>query len=419
MLVGAGALAGIAGSRYFSNEKISPGLPYGSNAVEPNMLNDASLLSPTRVAKHIVMENQLDDQFIAALRGELAEAKSTNRPFIASAARHSMGGQAMVKDGSVVTLDQRFIEPDVANQTYRVAPGMRWNQVIAELDKIGFSPKVMQSNSDFAVASTFSVNAHGWPVPFSAGGSTVRSIKLMLHDGQIIECSRSQNADQFNLAMGGYGLNGIITELEVEMVPNARLQPKFEILPGKEFGTRFVEAIKADPSIQMAYGRMDVAIDGFFDEALMITYTPTKDQNDLPPSGGSGFLSKVSRHIFRNQLDSDRGKNLRWYVEKHIGPNVSSGISTRSHLMNEPVITLDDRDPGRTDILHEYFVAPERFGEFVEACQDVIPSSYQQLLNITLRYVDTDKDSVMAYATTPRIASVMLFSQEMLLLITQ
>jgi FAD/FMN-containing dehydrogenase len=80
--------------------------------------------------------------------------------------------------------------------------------------------------------------------------------------------------------------------------------------------------------------------------------------------------------------------------------------------MNEPVVTLDDLDPLRTDILHEYFVAPSRFAEFVALCRDVIPASFQQLLNVTLRYVDTDRDSVLAYATEPRIAAVMLFSQE-------
>ena len=74
---------------------------------------------------------------------------------------------------------------------------------------------------------------------------------------------------------------------------------------------------------------------------------------------------------------------------------------------------MDDGDPTRTDILHEYFISPDRFAEFIQACQDVIPSSYQQLLNITLRYVDTDKESILAYATEPRIAAVMLFSQEM------
>jgi len=415
LLLGAGAVAGAAGSQYISNGKIPHGANFGANPgdLSENVLNDASLLSPTKVAKHIVLNNGLDEQFLTALRKEIKEAKSSSRPFVASAARHSMGGQSLVGDGTAVTLEQHFLEADIASQTYRVAPGMRWHQVIDELDKIGYSPKVMQSNSDFAVASTFSVNAHGWPVPFSAFGSTVQSINLMRHDGEIITCSRFENADQFNLAMGGYGLNGVITELKVEMVPNARLQPKFEIVPGKEFGTRFVAALKADPEIQMAYGRMDVTIDGFFDEALMITYTPTEDQENIPASAGSGFLSKVSRHIFRNQLDSDRGKSLRWFVETEIGPRIGSGISTRSSLMNEPVVTLDDNDPLRTDILHEYFVSPERFGEFVEACQDVIPSSFQQLLNITLRYVDTDNDSVLAYATQPRIASVMLFSQEM------
>ena len=40
------------------------------------------------------------------------------------------------------------------------------------------------------------------------------------------------------------------------------------------------------------------------------------------------------------------------------------------------------------------------------------PGLYQQLLNITLRYVAADRDSVLAYAPEPRIAAVMLFSQE-------
>lgn len=415
LLLGAGAAIGAGGTRYLTNETLSPGLPFPGESASGSatILNDASLLSPTPVAKHLVMKTNPGDELITGLRNELAEARNANRPFAVSAARHSMGGQSLAEDGTAVTLDQDWLEPDTAAGTYRVASGMRWSDVIARLDAIGFSPKVMQSNNDFGVASTFCVNAHGWPVPFSAFGSTVRSLRLMRPDGELITCSRTQNADQFNMAMGGYGLTGIITDLDVEMVPNARLVPKFERIAGREFGPKFVAALKDNPAIQMAYGRLDVTIDGFFDEALMITYTPTENQEGLPKASGSGFLSNASRQIFRNQLDSDRAKRLRWYVETTIGPKVGGGEVTRNSLINEPVITLDDRDPNRTDILHEYFVSPDRFAEFIEACQEVIPSSYQQLLNITLRYVDIDRDSVLAYATEPRIASVMLFSQEM------
>lgn len=413
--MGGSAAVGAAGAWYLGHETVPAGRPYPApvTAADGAVLNDASLLSPIRVSKHLVMNGDPNDALIADLRRELAEAKSAGRPFVASAARHSMGGQSLAENGTAVTLGQSWIEPDQAAGSYRVAAGKRWIDVIADLDKIGFSPKVMQSNSDFGVASTFSVNAHGWPVPWSAFGSTVRSLRLMRHDGEVITCSRTENKNEFDLAMGGYGLNGVIIDLDVDMVRNARLIRHLEVLPGKEFGPRFVAALKADPEIQMAYGRLDVTIGRFFDEALMITYSPAANQDNLDPVEGSGFLSKAARPLFRRQVGSDRVKSLRWLVETQIGPSLGGSEAMRNTLMNEPVVTLDDRDPTRTDILHEYFVSPDRFGEFVEACQDVIPSSYQELLNITLRYVDTDKDSVLAYATEPRIAAVMLFSQEM------
>ena len=98
-------------------------------------------------------------------------------------------------DGTVVTLQQQWLEADTERKTYRVAAGTRWSTVIARLDALGFSPAVMQSNNDFGVASTFSVNAHGWPVPFSGCGSTVREITMVLADGSVVTCSRDENAD--------------------------------------------------------------------------------------------------------------------------------------------------------------------------------------------------------------------------------
>jgi FAD/FMN-containing dehydrogenase len=143
-----------------------------------------------------------------------------------------MGGQSLARDGTVVTLDQRWLEADTARKTYRVAAGVRWSTVIARLDAVGFSPAVMQSNNDFGVASTFSVNAHGWPVPFSGCGSTVRALTMVLADGTVVTCSRTENADLFRHAMGGYGLFGVITELELDMRPNALLAPRLEQVAG-------------------------------------------------------------------------------------------------------------------------------------------------------------------------------------------
>jgi FAD/FMN-containing dehydrogenase len=414
VLVGAAAAAGAAGtaSLYTAIVPFGSNFPPISTVTDPLVLNDAGELEPTRVAKHLVLKEKPGETLYSTLRSELAAAQSAGQPVVAHAARHSMGGQSLVKNGLALTLDQEWIEPDIANSTYRCGAGTRWSTVIATLDAIGFSPKVMQSNNNFGIASTYSVNAHGWPVAFSGGGTTVRWLKMMLASGELITCSRTENTELFALAMGGYGLFGIITEVEVEMVPNSRLVPRFETMPAVDFGKAFVEAIRNDTSIQMAYGRMTIAIDGFFSEALMITYRPTADQEALPAATGSGFISKISRDIFRQQLHSDRWKNLRWGIEARLNPIISGGETTRNSLINEPVVTLDDKDPSRTDILHEYFIDADKWPEFISACQDVIPSSFQELLNVTLRFVDTDKDSVLAYATSPRIAAVLLFSQE-------
>lgn len=161
----------------------------------------------------------------------------------------------------------------------------------------------------------------------------------------------------------------------------------------------------------MAYGRLNIDREGFFDDAMLVTYRPIA--GDIPPAAGSGFLSKASRAIFRAQPGNEWVKRRRWGIETGIGAWLA-GASSRSSLMNEPVITLDDRDPTRTDILHEYFVSPDRFGDFVAAAKAIIPGSYQELLNITLRWVAQDPTAMLSYAPSgPRIASVLLFSQEM------
>lgn len=415
VLAGLSATAGVAAGRYWLQPSSAPGPKFPQvdsfAQVEGSVLNDASELNPTKVYKHATLNSGLDMEYTNRLRAFLAEAVDNDRPFAASTARHTMGGHSLPDQGLALTLSQKWIEADRENKTYRVTAGTRWSSVIAELDKIGFSPAVMQSNNDFGVASTFSVNAHGWPVPFGPMGSTVRSIRLMQADGDVIKCSRQDNPELFALAMGGYGLVGLITDLELDMVPNARLAPTYTPMAGADLGKNFADLLAKDSTIQMAYGRLDVSLDRFFEDGMLVTYSPTEDQADLPAAAGSGVISHLSAGVFRSQLGSDVAKHLRWWTESTLGPQVV-GDATRNSLMNEPVATLADGDPTRTDILHEYFVPPERFHEFVAHCQQVIPASYQQLMNITVRFVKADKESWLSFAPEPRIASVLLFSQE-------
>ncbi|MEM6305863.1 MAG: FAD-binding protein [Pseudomonadota bacterium] len=412
-LLAGGAAAGALGMGAFAAR--TPSLD-GTTSTVPagpdGTLNDASLLSETPVHKHITLTQDPGDALVDAIRAEMAEARVEGRPVNVSAARHSMGGQALPRDGHAITYDNGLVQADVTTGLYRCHAGARWHQVIETLDPLAMSPKVMQSNNDFGVAATFCVNAHGWPVPFGPMGATVREIDLITPDGTLVTCSREVESDLFNQTMGGYGLTGAITAMTVEAAANTRLEPSFEEMPAEDFGTAFVRALE-DPEVSMAYGRLNVARADFFTQALMITYRPTADQTGLPAASGSGVMSRLARHVYRAQLGNERMKRFRWWTETDLGPAVGGGEVTRNSLINEPVVTLEDRDETRTDILHEYFVAPERFPEFLELCRQVIPASYQEFLNVTLRFINTDAESWLSYATVPRIAAVMSFSQEM------
>jgi FAD/FMN-containing dehydrogenase len=385
--------------------------PTGTVA-DKTVLNDASGLSATPIHKHVMISADPGEALVGQIRAELAAARAEKRCVNVGAARHSMGGQAIPRDGTAITFDNGFLEADESAATYRVHGGARWSQVIAALDTKGWSPKVMQSNHDFGVAATCSVNAHGWPVPFGPMGSTVRSLRMVLPSGEWLQCSAGENADLFNLAKGGYGLAGIITDLDVEMVRNTRLEPRHEVMEASSFASAF-RAMVDDPAVSMAYGRLNVDRDGFFTKALMVSYREAADQSDLPPASGSGAMAHAASRLYRAQLGNEPFKAFRWWNETVLAPTISSGVSTRNSLINEPVATLDDRNTDRTDILHEYFIGFDRFDAFLDLCRQAIPSSFQEFLNVTLRFVGEDKDSVLTYAPVPRIAAVMSFSQEM------
>jgi FAD/FMN-containing dehydrogenase len=123
-------------------------------------------------------------------------------------------------------------------------------------------------------------------------------------------------------------------------------------------------------------------------------------------------MTPVINDLYRAQIGYEVMKSVRWQMETRLNPAISSAAYTRNTLMNEPVSNLINNDRHRTDILHEYFVPPERFEDFLHVCRDIIPRAKSEFINVTLRYVAADPVSRLAYAPSARIAAVMSFSQE-------
>lgn len=379
-------------------------------APAPGHVDDASRLNHTRVAEVWPIPSD-PAQAETQLQALLQRARDEKIGISIAGAKHSMGGHVICPDGIVVDmLPFKRLDIDAEKKILRAGAGARWSEIIPFLDARGLSVAIMQLNNDFSVGGSLSVNCHGWQVRRPPIADSVASIRLMKPDGQIVTCNRTANAELFSLALGGYGLFGIILEAELHVVPNERYRAEAVVVDSSQYAARYNRLV--DGEVGMAYGRLCI-VPGkdFLKEAILTVFhqSPCK-LSEMPPLRELHGIS-LRREVFRAQIGSVAGKDLRWKAEKKLGETGASKFVSRNQLLNEPAEVYQEQNADRTDILHEYFVPQARLEEFLVKVRAIVPRHQVDLLNVTVREVREDKDTVLRYADQDMFALVMLFNQ--------
>ena len=232
----------------------------------------------------------------------------------------------------------------------------------------------------------------------------------MMANGTIVRCSRNENAELFSLALGGYGLFGVILDVDLQVVPNERYQLEQFLVPADKALSTFDRA--AQEQLSMAYARMSIASDTLLDEVIITVFRVDPDLAvAIPPLVDPGMQS-LRRSLFRGSVESDYGKTLRWNAETKLQPHLRDRVFSRNQLLNEGVELFENRAPDSTDILHEYFIPRQHVASFVRSLRQIVLKHNADLLNVTVRHVDTDSDTFLRYADQPMFAFVMLFNQK-------
>ena len=381
---------------------------------------DASWLASAQPREVISVTADKDaaERQIAELVRRAAKEK---RVVSIAGASHSMGGHTLMAGG--VALDLRaFRHMTLADDgTLTVGAGARWCDVIPFLDELGRSVAVMQSNNDFSVGGSLSVNCHGWQHDAPPIASTVQALRVVTATGDVVRCSRAERPELFSHVLGGYGLFGVILEAELMTVPNEFYRAESRRVRPEEYEKVWRE-VAGDPAVGMAYGRLSVAPSSFLEEGVIVGLKRTEEERSPVRTLTEPDANTLKRVVFRGSVGSDYGKNLRWRLEKWFGEN-GKAVLSRNQIMHEPSGWFANRDPEATEILHEYFVPHARLAEFVEMIRPILrPARTSQavigaagvhadLLNVTVRNVERDADTALAYAREPVFGLVMLFHQ--------
>jgi FAD/FMN-containing dehydrogenase len=190
----------------------------------PGIVNDITQLNPIAIGSAITPTTE--KQIVEAVRNH-------SGPISIGGARHSMGGQIATPGALYIDMRQfdKILSFSPSEKTITVQAGARWRQIQERIDQANLAVKVMQTYSNFTVGGSLSVNAHGRYVGEGPLITSVKSLKLVLADGSVVEASPEHNADIFAGVIGGYGGLGVIVEATLNLTDNVKVKRYATTLP--------------------------------------------------------------------------------------------------------------------------------------------------------------------------------------------
>lgn len=298
---------------------------------------------------------------------------------------------------------------DVARKVLRVQAGMRWRALQAQLDPHELAVKVMQSFSNFSIGGSVSVNCHGRYVGGGSLASSVRALQIILRDGQVLEASRTHNAALFAAALGGYGLLGIISEVELDVVDNAILQRQVEHVRLADYPDWFIDNVAGRADAVMHNADL---VPPSFDAPVAITWRRSQaaltDSTRLVPVGAH---YPTEQNLIWAMTEMPSGHSLRQseVVDRRLrGPRVIR----RNLEASLDVASLEPRTRAMsTYLLQEYFIPVRHFRAFATAMGTLLRVHAVNALNVSIRHAPADNVSLMPWAKREVFCFVLYYKQ--------
>ncbi len=346
-------------------------------------------------------------------RDELAEiVRSASRqglPISVSGCRHSMGGQQFATDSLCLdtrSLD-RVISFDQEHGLIKMETGIQWPKLIrtyldaeaASTKQWGIAQK--QTGADtFTLGGSLSSNVHGRGLAMKPLISNVESFTLINADGKLVSCSRDENNELFRLAIGGYGLFGLIDSVTLRLVPRQKLRRVVEVISARDLPKRFEERIAR----AFLYGDFQFSVDekspDFLQRGVFSCYKPIDEHEPI-----------VARKELRDDdwlellrlAYTDREKAFKRYCDYYLSTNGQTYWSDTNQLSAYlPNYAQKIRDQIGGDesslIITEIYVPRADLPGFLAQAAELLRSNRTIVIYGTVRLIEKDDESFLAWA---------------------
>jgi FAD/FMN-containing dehydrogenase len=230
--------------------------------------------------------------------------------------------------------------------------------------------------------------------------SNIESFTMIDADGKSNRCSREENSELFRLAIGGYGLFGLIDTVTLRLVPRQKLRRVVEIIRANDLPQRFEQRAAQN----FLYGDFQFSVDekspDFLQRGVFSCYEPISA--DQPIVAKKELRDDDWLNLLRLAY-TDREKAFKRYSDYYLSTNGQTYWSDTSQLsayLPNYALKIRELIGGEESslIITEIYVRRLDLPDFLKQAADLLRSNHTNVIYGTVRLIEKDDESFLAWA---------------------
>ncbi|MEO5742821.1 MAG: FAD-binding oxidoreductase [Vicinamibacterales bacterium] len=373
------------------------------------LVNDVhSQLNATRVREVVAVSSPSD------LQRAVRRAAASGQVISIAGGRHAMGAQQFAEKSLMLDMTRanRVRSLDRARGTVDVEAGIMWPGLVDHLLQAqagrarhwGIAQK--QTGADrLTIGGALSANVHGRGLTMKPFINDVESFVLVDAHGNARTCSRTENAELFRLAIGGYGLFGAISTVKLRLIPRQKIQRVVEVRLIDELPKAFEQRIADGFTFGDFQFSVDETSDDFLRKGVFSCYRPVDANTPMPEAQRE--LGDEDWHALLLLAHNNKATAFDRYSKYYLstsGQLYWSDTHQMSTYLDNYHVRLDKQlavEHRATEMITEIYVPRPALPSFMAEVAGAFRKNGVPIVYGTVRLIEQDDESFLAWAKQP------------------
>jgi FAD/FMN-containing dehydrogenase len=378
----------------------------GKASGSARIVNDVhSQLNATKV-REVVRPESIQD-----LRAAVAAAHGEGRSVSIAGSRHAMGGQQFASDATLLDTRalNRVLALDKESGLVTVESGIAWHALIDWLVRSQSKPgptwgiRQKQTGADaLTVGGALAANAHGRGLSMKPLIEDVEAIEFVSPDGRVRTCSRRENRELFGLAIGGYGLFGVIASVTLRLAPRRKLMRVVEEEDADALAAAFEQRIAGGALYGDFQFTTDENSDKFLTSGILSCYEPVTDATPIPDEQRELTVADWRQLLYLAHTDKQEAYRryrahyvstsgqIYWSDTHQLGLYLPGYHAELDRALGPPV--------SGSEMIGELYVPRERLADFLAGAATALRAHQANVIYGTVRLIEEDDESFLSWA---------------------